>query len=423
MLQFSEKQLPNGLQIITAPDKDSPSFTLLFSVLAGSRFETDGKEGLAHFLEHLAFKGSSKYPNQLAVAQEVEGFGGEWNAFTSNQRIAYYIRAAASNFEKAFEVLEDIVFKPLLIKEEIEKERGVILEELKLYYDDPKSWVEIKNEELTFFGHPLGKDVAGNPQSVKSLTREDFLAYRDKYFIAPRFAIGAAGNFEQGKLDSLVEKYIAKLDKTPDTPLNTFSPNQKEPQFYFEKRDTQQANLMLSFLGKSASDNARFAAGILGFILGIGLSSRLFQEVRTKRGLAYAVSAHHEPLADTGRFAIYAGVLKDKADEALEAILGELNKIKKEAVPEEELAKAKNHAKGLMALSLESSEDLINSLVSQKMITGSILTYEQQCALIDALTPSDIANIANEIFNSATSSLSVVGLPEDEKIKGLLQGF
>lgn len=423
MTKFTQHNLPNGLRVISAPDKNSPSFTLLFSVLAGSRFERTNEDGLAHFLEHLAFKGSSKYPTQLHVAKEVEGFGGAWNAYTSEERIGYYIKAAASNFNKAFEVLNDIVFHPLLKEEDINGERGVILEEYKLYYDDPKSWVDIKNMELLFENHPLGKNIIGNKDTINNMKRDNFTAYRNDYFNAGRFVVGAAGNFSEAEFIKLCEENLSEVEKSNQVPQGEFADVQNKERYYFEDRPTQQVNLMLSFVGKSASDADRYPVSLLAAILGMGLSSRLFQEVRTKRGLAYAVSAHHQSFSDTGGFSIYAGVPKERVDEALQAIVSELTKIKEQPVPSDELIKNKKHVQGLLALSLESNEGLISSLVSQSLIKGDIETYEQIIKKIDVVTESQIQQAAQKLFAQQRANLAVVGLKESEDLKALLKAM
>ena len=412
MQNYRQTTLKNGLRIISAPSADSPSFTLLFSVLAGSRFEGAGQEGVAHFLEHLAFKGSSKYPTQLDVACEVEGFGGAWNAYTSEECITYYIKAAHSNFAKAFEVLNDIVFHPLLRKEDIDGERGVILEEYKLYYDDPKSWVDIQNQELLFEGNPLGKNIIGTPESIASVPREAFLKFRGDFFTPARFVVGAAGNFNEEEFLKYCKENLAGLENKESPKCEFFNGAQNKERFYFEDRPTKQVNLMLSFGGKSAKDDAMYPASLLAAILGVGLSSRLFQEVRTRLGLAYAVSAQHTSFSDTGGFSIYAGVPKDKVDKALEAIVKELQKVKRGSVLADELEKNKNHIKGLLALNLESNEGLISSLVSQSLVKDEVETYKEICSKIDSVTTSQIQEIATEIFVPQKANLAVVGLPE-----------
>ncbi|MFH1896239.1 MAG: pitrilysin family protein [bacterium] len=420
MQKFKQKTLKNGLRIISAPSADSPSFTLLFSVLAGSRFESPGQEGVAHFLEHLAFKGSSQYPTQMAVACEVEGFGGAWNAYTSEERVGYYIKAAASNFTKAFEVLNDIVFHPLLRKVDIDGERGVILEEYKLYHDDPKSWVDIKNQELIFENHPLGKNIIGTPESIAKMPRDSFLKFRDEYFTPSRFVVGAAGNFNEAEFIKYCEENLSSLEDKESPKQGIFDDVQNKERFYFEDRPTKQVNLMLSFVGQSAKDEKKYPVSLLSAILGAGLSSRLFQEVRTRLGLAYAVSAHHTSFSDTGGFGIYAGVPKDRADKALEAIVGELQRVKNEPVSAEELEKNKNHIKGLLALSLESNEGLISSLVNQSLIKGEALNYEQIVKKIDAVTSEDIKASASEIFTPQKANLAVVGLSEDKRLTSII---
>jgi len=416
MIKFNQSTLENGLRVISAPNKNSPSFTLLFSVLAGSRFERSGQEGLAHFLEHLAFKGSSKYPTQLDVAKEVEGFGGAWNAYTSEERIGYYIKAAESNFARAFEVLDDIVFHPLLREQDINGEKGVILEEYKLYQDDPKSWVDIKNQELLFEGHPLSKNTIGTPGSIAAMKREQFLEYRGDFFTPARFVVGAAGNFDEAEFLKYCKENLSLLESRGSPKSKKFDDSQNKKRLYFENRPTEQVNLMLSFVGKSAKDKQRYSVSLLAAILGVGLSSRLFQEVRTRRSLAYAISAHHTSFSDTGGFSIYAGVPREKAGDALQAIVAETKKVKSALVPVEELEKNKNHIKGLLALSLESNQGLISSLVSQSLIKGEILGYKAIVEKIDAVTAESVQQVAQEMFSSQKANLAVVGLGEDKQL-------
>ena len=350
--------LKNGLTLITVPVPSLDSVTTLVAVGAGSRYETKKINGISHFLEHMFFKGSTKYPSAEIISNLVDGIGAVNNAATHKEYTYYWIKSAAKHVELSIDILSSMLKESLLAKEEVEREKGVIVEELRMYRDNPQRYIWDLYERLQFGDQPLGWDIGGDEVTINSITRKDFVKYVDSLYSSKNMVLVFAGKIPSN-IKELAEKYFSDLPKrssfkqVPYIKQKRFKP--KISVFY---KKTDQANLILGVEGFSRVDTKRYAAKILATILGEGMSSRLFIQVRERRGLAYTVSADHDTYQDTGTFTVFAGLKLEKVSEGLEVILAEVKRTTQERVTEDELKKAKEMIRGRLALRQESTNFL-----------------------------------------------------------------
>ncbi|MBL7150903.1 insulinase family protein, partial [Candidatus Microgenomates bacterium] len=327
-MDYQKTTLKNGLRVITVPMPQMDSVTVMVGVGAGSRYETKQVNGLFHFLEHMAFKGTKKRPSTLDIATEVDSVGGEFNAFTSKEMTAYYIKLAAKHTELAFDVLADILTNSLFRQEEIERERGVIIEEINLYEDTPTRRVLELFERLLYGDNPMGWDIAGEKKNIRQIKRGDFLKYVNRLYFPQNMTVVVAGKFKQVEIVKLVEGYFGGFKKKGKKVKKKIKLDQKKSKLKLIYKKTEQAHFCLGVPGYWYSHPDRFSIGLLATILGGGMSSRLFIEIRERRGLAYYVGCAPEFFTDSGYLLAQAGVRLDSTDEAIKVILEEYNKVK-----------------------------------------------------------------------------------------------
>ena len=417
-MDYKLTKLANGIRVITVPVKSLESATLTVWVGVGSRAEEDKIAGLSHFLEHMVFKGSKKRPSAKQIAEAVDAIGGGFNASTSKEWTNFYIKARSGNLDLAFDVLSDMVLNPLLKAEEIEKEKGVIVEEIAMYEDTPMMKIGDVFEQLIFKGDNLGRDTIGTEKSVKSLKKDDFERYRNIHYYTDNIVITAAGGIEEKKVLSLAEKYFSGLKRTgkQEEANYNFKPSQRTPQVLLRSKKNEQAHLIMGFLASQRGGRERFTEAVLAAILGGGMSSRLFTEVREKRGLAYSVKTSTERYLDTGEFASYAGVDVPKAEEAIKVILDEHYGLAdgKKKVTEKELKIAKEYIKGHLALSLEDTRDVNSFFGEEELMLGRVETPEQVFAGIDRVSIEDIQMRAKELFVPKRLNLAIIGPFKDQ---------
>ncbi len=406
---YKKHTLKNGLRVILTPVLDAKSTAVCFYFKAGSRFETKKTNGVAHFLEHMAFKGTQKYPSSMELAKVVEGFGGSWNAATHDEMIEYYIRAEPSNINTVFDILAEMLFKPLFDKNEIEKEKGVIIEEIKMYDDLPHAKVHQMNEEILWPNHPLGRNIAGTKETVSSFKRDDFIDHSSKYFVPSNFVIGVSGKFDEKQVLNLCEKYFGKLEDKKVGEPELFVDDQTTPTTTAESKKLEQTNLNISFRGFKRSDKRKYVLTMLSMILGGGMSSRLFQTIREELGLAYSIYATTSSYIDSGAFYVIAGVSNASYKSAITAITAELALLKNKGVTEEELQRNKNHLKGAFALDLEDHERLNSFICTQELLAEEVLSYEEVVSRIEAVTVEDIMQVAQDIFKIEKFNMAVIG--------------
>ncbi len=385
------------------------SVTTLIAVGAGSRYETRKINGISHFLEHMFFKGSRKYPTAQQIATLVDGIGAVNNAATDKEVTYYWIKSASKHLELSADILSSMIKESLLSQEEIQKEKGVITEELRMFRDNPSRYVWDLYENLQFGDQPLGWDIGGNEKTITSFTREDFIKYMNSLYSPSNMALVLVGKLPEN-VEALAVKYFLDLSKN-----SKFAPEsykkivQKKPRVNIYYKKTDQANLILGVEGYDRQDKRKYTAHILGSILGEGMSSRLFMQVREKRGFAYSVCASHGAYKDTGAFSAYAGLKLEKVYEGLEVIKAELESTVYEKVTEDELKKVKEMERGRLALRTESTNFLAEHFGVKFILDRKLETFEEYLKKIDAVTLEDIQNVARELFSKDRYNLQVIG--------------
>lgn len=408
-MKYSERILANGLKIIEVPSTDAESVVVDFFVKTGSRSETEKENGISHFLEHFLFKGTKKFPSAMAISELVDSIGGEMNANTGKEHTQYYIKSASKYLPVIFEVLTDMIQFPLLDKEELEREKGVIVEEINMYKDTPVAEIENILEGAMWPGDALGRDIAGTKESVVTFTREMFADYIHRHYQTANMILGVSGKYDSKDFNTLIEKYWSGYPKAPFHDWEKVKDEQTAPRVSIQHKDTQQAHMALGFKAFPYGDPRNSAVSVLAAILGGGMSSRLFSEVRERRGLAYYVRAMPGSYQDTGSFTVTSGVQVDKITEALQVILGELKKIKDVPVDEREILKAKEYIKGKTTLALEDNQVRLDWFLERAAFHKKIETPEEVFKRIDAVSAKDIAKVAMELFQNKSMTLAIIG--------------
>ena len=408
--------LDNGLRVLVAPMPHMRSISVAFFVGLGSRYEADEESGVAHFIEHMLFKGTDRYPTARELAEAIEGKGGVFNASTSQEMTLYWAKVAQPHLSTALDVLLEMLRHPRFDPAELERERQVIIEEINLSLDLPDQWVQLLLTELIWPAHPLGRNVAGSRESVASLRRETLLRTMARYYSPSNIVLAVAGNLDR---DALLELVATDTEDWAPTEPPTYQPvvdSQREPQVRLGQRDTEQAHLCLSAPGLPREHPDRFTLLLMNAILGEGMSSRLFQEIREKLGLAYDVSSFVTMLQDTGAIVTYAGVDPERARLALQAILAEWDKLRQTPVPPQELRKAKEFIKGRLALHMEDTSNVAAWVGRQELLTGHILSVDEVMEAIEAVEPDDIQHLAQRLFRTEKLNCALVGPFEDDEV-------
>jgi predicted Zn-dependent peptidase len=400
--------LSGGAKLVTAsmPERLSSSVVVMFG--GGSRLEDDRLAGVSHFIEHLFFKGTQKRPSSKEIADAIEGVGGFINASTDKELTAYWTRVPSEYTTLGLDVLFDIVSNSKLDPADIERERAVILEELKMYQDQPQDHVQNLFEELMWPGHPLGRDIAGTQESVSRLTRDDILEYADAQYRLPNVVIGAAGALDESEVLEFVGPRLT-LPRDLNGTLPALPPNALDgPQVLVRRQRTEQAHICLGLRAYSYLHPDRYVIDLLNTVLGEGMSSRLFLNIRERLGIAYDVHSFMQKHRDTGYVAVYLGVDPKKAPEAVNAVLAELDMLCDREVAAEELDRAKEFTKGRLRLELETTNGVAFWLSYQELLLGQIKTIEEEVALVDAVTATDIKRVAGEIMRGPMQ-MAVIG--------------
>jgi predicted Zn-dependent peptidase len=404
-------RLPNGLRVVTEAMPELRSVAVGFWAGTGSRDEPDPLAGASHFLEHLLFKGTADRSAQ-AIAEAVEAVGGEMNAFTTKEYTAYYVRILDESLDLALDILSDVVWAPAFRPDEVDCERQVILEEIRMHEDTPDDLVHSLFAEALFPGQTVGREVLGQRDAIIAMTRDEIAGFHAHHYRTQNLVVAAAGNVDH---DRMVEAVAARC---------TGAEGHREPRAEAEirpagavrvlHRPTEQAHLVLGMPGLSRSDPDRWALSVLNHVVGGGMSSRLFQEVREKRGLAYSVYSYRSALSDSGTFAVYAGTAPERAPEVLSIIDAELDKLCADrCLAPAELERAKGHFKGQMALGLESSSARMERIGRSEVTSGEIQSVDDMVAAIDAVTPDDVARVIDRVLAAGPRVLAAVG-PLDE---------
>jgi predicted Zn-dependent peptidase len=400
--------LDNGLRLLTAAMPHTRSVAINYFIGAGSRYETEEQAGISHFIEHVCFKGTAKRPTSTEIATVIEGVGGMLNAGTDKELTIYWCKVAQPHFGSALDVMSDILLNSKFDPAEIEKERQVIIEEINMSLDSPAQRVSMLIDELMWPGHPLGRDIAGSKESVAAISREMMLDYLAGQYQPANAVLSIAGNIEQQETVEAVSKATAGWSKRqPPARYMPYHGNTGR-RVLIEKRETEQTQLCLALPGLSITHPERFKLDLLNIILGEGMSSRLFIEIRDKLGLAYSIQSYAEHFLDTGAMTISAGVDNKNLAVAVKAIIEELTRLK-EKIPEAELNKAKELFKGRILLRMEDNRSVSGWMGSQEILTGEILTVDEVITIIDAITAGELQQIAGELIVGDRLRLAAVG--------------
>ncbi|OGF20538.1 hypothetical protein A2316_00295 [Candidatus Falkowbacteria bacterium RIFOXYB2_FULL_38_15] len=418
---FQKTTLKNGLRLITANIEGTEAITALVLFKVGSRYETKSENGISHFIEHMMFKGTKKRPNTLALSKDLDRVGAEYNAFTSRDYTGYYVKVDAEKLELALDVLSDMLLNSKFEEGELEKEKGVISEEIRMYEDNPMMFIDDLFEENLFGSdHPLGRSIAGTVKGINGFSRKKMIDYREKYYTPNNTVLVLTGNLKNKKINELTEKYFGENGKKAKPVFEKFVYPEKNnhPKIKIKNKETEQIQLALGFPAYSYFDPQVYALNLLSVILGGNMSSRLFISIREKRGLCYFIRSYSNVYEDAGNVVIQAGLDKTRIMPAIKAILEELQKVKKFGVKEEELKRAKDCIKGRLILSLEDSSSVADWYAKQELLMKEVLTPEEKLKKIFSVSGDDIKKVANDIFLGEKLNLAIIGpVNEEEFIK------
>jgi len=406
---YQKTILDNGLRILTLRMPHTRSVSIAFFIGVGSRYESDEQSGASHFIEHVLFKGTAKRPTAREIAIAIERIGGIFNASTGQEESTFWARVTEPYLDIAIDVLADMLRHARFDPAEIDKERGVIAREINLTLDTPQDLVHLLNNQLVWPNHPLGRDVAGSKESIASLNRHKLLAYMKRHYLPNNTVVSVAGNVEH---EAVVKQIAACLGDWARGEAASYQPakdGQTKPRVRIFDKDTKQAYLCLSVPGLPRNHPDRLNLRLLNTVLGGGMSSRLFTGIREKQGLAYSVHSYISALYDTGVVGVYAGVDPGQIEATIKAILEELDNLRQEEIPSEELARAKDLTKAQLLLSMEDSFSVALWFGSQEILFSEILTCEEAMEEIEAITTADIRRVAQTLFLDEKLNLAVVG--------------
>ena len=415
-MQHPRTILPNGVRILTIPMPSFESATVMVLVGAGSRYETKNNNGISHFLEHMAFKGTKKRPSAMAISSLIDGIGGECNAFTGKETTGYYIKSSTVHVELSLDILSDMVQHSLLDEKEIGKERGVILEEINLYEDTPARRIGDVYERLLYGDTPLGWDTAGEKDIIKNIKRDDFTSYMSSLYSPSNITVVVAGGIESSKVVKLVEKYFGNMTPFKTKKYENIVEFQEKPRVFVKHKNTEQVHLALGVRTVPLNHPHRYPLTILSSILGGGMSSRLFHEIREKRGLGYYVRSSSDHYLDCGNFTTTAGIDPKRLQEAVKVIVDEYRKISnlKSQISNPEFNKAKEYVKGHFVLELEDSRDVASYYAHQELLERAIDNPEDSLLKIDKVVISDVEEVARKYLVDKHLNLAVIGNHTDE---------
>lgn len=409
MLKFQTKQFDNGLKLITAPMDSTEAVTILILVKIGGRYETAKQAGISHFLEHLFFKGSKKMPTALEIAKAFDGLGANYNAFTGEEYTGFYVQSGAKDFLVALDLLSDMFLNPIFPEEEVEREKGVILEEANMRRDVPQIHVQSLIQDQVFPDSALGRELIGTPETIKAIKREDIVKYFKQNYVPSATTIVVCGNTNGVDWEKEIAAKFMAYPSGQKGDFVKFDCAVKSKRLFSEQRKIDQAHLVCAYRTFPIDDSRRYALALLSSILGGGMSSRLFTEIREKRGLAYYVKSDVSAFTDTGMISFSAGVKQDKFDEVIKLIFAETADLAANGPTEEELDRAKKNFRGKIALALEGSFEVAEFLAEEAFYEKIIRQPEDIIRKIEAVTVEQIKQLSKEIFQIENCSIAVVG--------------
>jgi predicted Zn-dependent peptidase len=412
MSVFELRTLPNGLRVLTADVEQAQSVTCMIMLAAGSRYETSETNGIAHFAEHMFFKGTERRPTAKDIAVEIDSIGGEFNAFTGKEYTGYYVKCAAEHRDVALDVLVDMLRSSRFDPEEIEREKGVIVEEMNMYFDTPRDYIGGVYESLLYGDQPLGWDIIGRKETVRAATRDTFMGYIDHWYKPSRMVVGIGGKIGGG-VHERIEELLGDLEPgETGSPLPLASANGNGRVKVFTKQ-SDQAHICLGVPSYPLDHPDRYALQLLATVLGGGMSSRLFTEVRERRGLAYYVHGVNHSYTDAGSLYSQAGVDITRIDDAVSTVAAELRKVAEEPIPDDELEKARSFTKGRFVLQLESPQGLIMFGLRREVLENDAVDPADVLAKIDEVTGDDVRRVAQDLVASERLRLALIGPFDD----------
>jgi len=422
MEKFKKITLDNGLRIITAQKPDSLSATLLVLVEAGSKYETKEINGLSHFLEHMCFKGTEKRPTSIDISSDLDSIGAVYNAFTGMEYTGYFAKARPEHFDTILDVVSDIYLNQIFDTKEIDKERGVIVEEINMYEDLPMVRIQRLFTGLLYGDQPAGWDIAGRKEVIRKLNRDDFIKYRNEHYLAQSSLVAIAGKFDEEKAIAKIKNAFSNIKSSKKTPKIKTIEHQNRPEILLKFKETDQTHLILGVRAFDVFDERQYALEILADILGGGMSSRLFQKIREQMGAAYYVSADADLYTDHGYLAVSAGVDHNKINDVIQATLEEFKKLVDEEINKKELERAKDHLIGHLIMGLETSDHLASFYGGQEIITKKIITPEGLIEKIQRVKAEEIKKLAHDIFQNQKLNLAIIGpFKEGERFAKILK--
>ena len=413
-MKFLKKTLTNGLRVITVPMKDNPTVTVLVLVEAGSKYEAKRVNGISHFLEHMCFKGTAKRPKAIDISKELDALGSEYNAFTAQEYTGYYAKSDAKHFKQIADVIFDIYLNSTFPEAEMEKEKGVIIEEINMYQDMPQRHVQDLVMELLYGDQPAGWNIAGEKKNILRMKRADFLSYKRMHYLPEATIIVVAGDIEKHNVGGVIKKMFSGVPRGRKSRKIKVRESQAKPVALVKFKKTDQTHFVLACRSHSLFNKKTPALSVLSGLLGGGMSSRLFQKLREEMGVCYYIRAHNDPYTDHGFFQISAGVDNRRVSEVIGVILEECKKLTAEKITPDELNKVKEYLIGNMKLSLESSDEIASFYGLQELLKRETRTIEEKAGEIRQVTALQIKNLAEEIFNEKKLNLALIG-PFSEK--------
>jgi len=414
-MNYKKTTLNNGLRIITVPAKNTKTVTVLVLVGTGSKYETKNINGLSHFLEHMFFKGTKKRPNTMKIVEPLDKIGGVYNAFTGQEMTGYWAKIDANHLDLVLDWVSDIYLNSKIAQEEINRERGTIIQELNMILDSPMRYVYDLWENLLYGDQPAGWQIIGTEKMIKQTKRPEFIKYLKEHYSSKNTIIAVAGKIEHSSVIKKIEKYFKLINTGLVKNKLPVTEKQNKPQSLIYYKDTDQTHLHLGIRAYNIFHPDKYALSLLSVILGGNMSSRLFISVRERQGLAYYISTGAETNTDTGFLCTRAGVDNQKVEKAIETILKEYKKISQQKISPAELKKAKDYIKGTSLIGMESSDEQASFYALQELLTNKILTLEQKFAKIDAVTVNDIQRVAKDIFKTEKLNLALIGPFKDKK--------
>jgi predicted Zn-dependent peptidase len=417
-MKFIKKVLKNGLKIVIVPMKDNPTVTVLVLVEAGSKYEDKKVNGISHFLEHMCFKGTTKRPKAVDISKELDALGSQYNAFTAQEYTGYYAKSDARHFKKIFDVVSDIYLNSTFPEAEMQKEKGVIIEEINMYEDMPQRHVQDLMMTLLYGDQPAGWNIAGEKKNILGMKREDFVTYKKKHYLPEATTLVVAGRVSEKEVMNEVNKIFAGVSRGKKEGKLKVKENQKKPEVLVKFKETDQTHFVLGVRTYGIFNKQSSVLSVLGGVLGGGMSSRLFVKLREEMGVGYYVRAYNDAYTDHGFFQVSAGVDNKRIDEVLKAVLAECEKLTLELVTDEELNKVKECLIGNMKLTLESSDDIANFYGGQELLKKEIKSADEKAKEIRKVTALQIQTLARNIFKNKSLNLALIG-PFQEKAKFL----